>query len=158
MLAELDQEAGKTRKVLERISEDRFDFKPHERSMSMGQLASHIVEMSGWCGVTLDEDEFDIPADYKPWQASTSEELLARFDSDLAAIKTAMAGYPDAKLMQQWSLKAGGHVLFTLPRVAVIRSMILNHIIHHRGQLSVYLRLNEIPVPAIYGPSADEAS
>ena len=87
-----------------------------------------------------------------------SEELLARFDSDLAAIKTAMAGYPDAKLMQQWSLKAGGHVLFTLPRVAVIRSMILNHIIHHRGQLSVYLRLNDIPVPAIYGPSADEAS
>jgi uncharacterized damage-inducible protein DinB len=157
LLAEFEQEAPKTRKVLERIPTDRFDWKPHEKSFTLGQLASHLVEMIGWGALTLEDDGYDILPDFKPWQATTAAELIEKFDSNLAQFKKAMAGYPDARLMQPWTLTGGGQVFFELPRIAVLRSMIFNHLIHHRGQLTVYLRLNDLPVPAIYGPSADEA-
>lgn len=158
ILGELEQEDVKTRKVLERIPTERFGWKPHERSMSMGQLASHVVETLGWGAVTLTEDGYDMPAEFSPWQASSSEELLKQFESNLSSVKQAMQSYPDSRLSESWTLSGNGQVFFSLPRAAVLRSMILNHQIHHRGQLSVYLRLNDIPVPAIYGPSADEQS
>jgi uncharacterized damage-inducible protein DinB len=157
IIAEYSQESANTRKVLERIPEEKFGWKPHERSMSFGELASHLADSSDWIGDILETDEFNVDmSSFKPFLAATQAELLDAFDRNTAAAKELMKGQPDEKLMQLWRLKMDGNLIFEMPRVAVLRNMILNHTIHHRGQLTVYLRLNEIPVPAIYGPSADE--
>jgi uncharacterized damage-inducible protein DinB len=128
--------------------------------MEMGALALHIAMMTGWGADTLKNDNFDVaPVDGPPYQmpeAKTTAEVLALFDQNVVALKQALTEADDAAMMKQWSLLQGGKPMFTMPRVAVMRGMILNHLVHHRGQLTVYLRLNDVPVPAIYGPSADE--
>src|SRR6187401_180391 len=156
-LAELDNEAKVTRQCLERVPGDKFDWKPHEKSMTFGRLASHIAEMFGWTKETLANDVLDFATmDYKPFEPSSTEELLAFFDERIADAKSTLGSTSDEQFMTDWTMRNGEQVYFTMPKVAVMRSFVMNHIVHHRGQLSVYLRLNDIAVPAIYGPSADE--
>jgi uncharacterized damage-inducible protein DinB len=158
LLPEVDQEMATTRRVLERVPDDKLGWKPHDKSWSMGDLASHIVNMIKWTDVTMNQTEFDM-ATVSPEQmnqaATSRAQLLEWFDANAAAARQAMAR-SDADYVVPWSLKQGDKVFFTMPRFACIRSFFLNHVIHHRAQLSVYLRLNNIPVPSIYGPSADE--
>ncbi len=157
IILEFTQESANTRKVLERIPEEKFGWKPHERSMTFGELASHLADSSDWIREILETDDFNLSmANFQPYLAASRAELLETFDKHNAAAKELMKGQPDEKLLQTWRFKIDGNLIFDLPRATVLRSMILNHAIHHRGQLTVYLRLNEIPVPAIYGPSADE--
>ena len=159
MLPEYDSEMATTRKLLERVPFDKADWKPHEKSFSMAELASHLRNMAGWMAVTCESDELDTGPDFKPPPLATSaEELLAAFDKATAEGREALAGVSDEAMMQTWSLKHAGQALFSMPKVACIRGMILNHMIHHRGQLSVYLRLNDVPLPSIYGPTADDRS
>jgi uncharacterized damage-inducible protein DinB len=158
-LAELDNEVKVTRQVLERIPADKFDWKPHEKSMTFGRLASHVAEMFGWTKDTLHSDVLDFATmEYKPFEPTSTEELLALFDEQIANSRAALADVSDEKFMTEWTMRNGDQVYFTMPKVAVMRTFVMNHIIHHRGQLSVYLRLNDIPVPSIYGPSADEGA
>jgi uncharacterized damage-inducible protein DinB len=161
LLPEFDHEMANTRKTLERCPAEKFDFKPHPKSFSMGSLATHIANMPGWGTDALDKESFDVaPIGAPPFKedpAKTTKELLERFDKGVAQAREALAKSSDEQLRQPWSLLAGGQTIFTMPRVAVLRAMILSHMIHHRAQLGVYLRLNDIPVPAIYGPSADES-
>ncbi|HEY8558926.1 MAG TPA: DinB family protein [Pyrinomonadaceae bacterium] len=157
LIGELQTEAATTRKVLERIPADKFDYKPHEKSMKMGSLAVHIAEMFGWTIEAVTKTELDFAAmDYKPFQPATTEELVGFFDKVLADAIEALKATSDEAMAENWTLRNGETVYFTQPRVQVLRGMVFNHIVHHRGQLSVYMRLNDIPVPALYGPSADE--
>ncbi len=162
LLPEFDQEMALARKTLERVPEGRNDWKPHEKSMTLGRLASHIAEIPGWGSVTIEQDQFDMaPPGAPPYQPpvfETREALLAEFDKGVAAARRAIAAAGDDGWMQPWSLLNGGQTLFSMPRIAVLRGMIMNHLIHHRAQLGVYLRMNDVPVPATYGPSADEPS
>lgn len=153
---ELQYEAQTTRRLLERVPEDKWDWKPHPKSMTLGELASHIATIPEWVQAVIGQDEYDTGSEYHLWQAAGRSELLEKFDRLAAAAGDLLGGATDQSLAKPWSLKAGGHTVFTQPRVGVLRSMILSHLIHHRGQLSVYLRLNNVPVPSIYGPSADE--
>jgi uncharacterized damage-inducible protein DinB len=157
-LGELENEAKVTRNCLTRIPEEKFDWKPHEKSMSMGRLATHVAEMFDWIRGTLTKSELDFAAgDYVPFEAKTNAELVEYFDRTIAEAKELVAKTSDEQFLEPWTLKNGDETYFTMPKVAVMRSFVVNHIIHHRGQLSVYMRLNDIPVPSIYGPSADEA-
>lgn len=160
LLPELDQEMAGTRKTLERIPEDKFDYRPHEKSFTMISLATHIANMLGWGRDTINSDSFDVAPvggePYKEEPAKNVAELLEKFDKNLAGFREALAGATDEALMANWSLLAGGQPIFTMPRIACLRGMILNHLIHHRAQLTVYLRMNDVPVPALYGSSADE--
>lgn len=156
-LGELENEAKTTRAVLERVPADKFDWQPHEKSMKMGRLAVHVAEMFGWTKVTLKSDVLDFSTmDMTPFEPRTTDELLAFFDDQIANAKAILAETSDETFMTDWTMRNGETVYFTMPKVAVMRTFVMNHIIHHRGQLSVYLRLNDIPVPSIYGPSADE--
>jgi uncharacterized damage-inducible protein DinB len=149
-----------TRKVLERCPDDKFDWKPHAKSWSIDRLATHVADLPGWAALAFGGDSFDIappgaePMKFEP--AKSQKELLEKFDKNVADTRAALSKAEDEELMQEWSLLGGGQVIFKMPRVAMWRNMIMNHHIHHRAQLSVYLRLNDIPVPAMYGPSADE--
>ncbi len=157
IVAELEQEAVTTRRVLERVPLEHFDFRPHPRSMPAGRLASHIAELPSWGVETLTTDEmvFD-PASFKPWVATSKTELLDAFERNVTAFKSALGAQTEASLMQPWRARTPERVIFEQPRLVVLRSMVLNHIVHHRGQLAVFLRLMDVPVPSIYGPSADE--
>jgi uncharacterized damage-inducible protein DinB len=157
MLSEFDYEMANTRRTLERIPVNKLEWKPDPKSMSLAQLAGHIVEMVGWGGMTLTTEGMDMnPGDHKPFLPTSTDQLLSTFDKNLSGTRAALAGISDADIMQTWTLRIGGNVLFSMPRVAVMRSMIMNHLIHHRAQLTVYYRMNGVPVPALYGPSADE--
>lgn len=160
LLPEFDQEMANTRKTLERVPADKFDWKPHEKSMQMGHLAIHIATMPGWAAETINKDSLDIaPPDAPPYEmpkVNSREELVELFDKNVTTARAAIEGASDEKLFQPWSLLSGGRTILTMPKIAVIRSFVMNHTIHHRAQLGVYLRLNDVPVPAIYGPSADE--
>ncbi len=156
MLPEFDHEMANTRKTLERIPEDKFGWKPHVKSATLGGLATHLATITQWTEAIIGQDSFDV-ADAPPNQPLKSrDEVLAAFDKSTATARKAIAGAKDGDLMKPWSLKMGGNAIFTLPRAAVLRSFIFSHTIHHRAQLGVYLRLNDVPVPSIYGPSADE--
>ena len=158
-LAELDNEAKVTRSVLERVPADKFDWQPHEKSMTMGRLAVHVAEMFGWTKETLKSDVLDFSTmDMTPFEPRTTDELLTFFDDQIANAKAILAETSDETFMTDWTMRNGETVYFTMPKVAVMRTFVMNHIIHHRGQLSVYLRLNDIPVPSMYGPSADEGA
>lgn len=161
LLPEFDQEMANTRKMLERLPTDKLGWKPHARSFDLGGLASHIATMVDWTTDIMAKDSFDFAPPgappYKPPQANSTEEVLALFDKSAAAARGALAGATDEKFLQPWSLLGGGKVFFTMPRIACIRSFVMNHTIHHRGQLSVYLRLLDVAVPGMYGPSADDS-
>ena len=160
LLPEFDQEMASTRKMLERVPEVRLAFKPHPKSPTLGWLANHVADIPGWVAATVNEDELDFAPAGKPRpqmsEASSRDQLLAIFDRKAAEGHTAIAGVSDERLAGPWTLRMGSHVLFTLPRAAVLRSFVMSHLIHHRAQLGVYLRLNDVPVPGMYGPSADE--
>jgi uncharacterized damage-inducible protein DinB len=160
MLGEFDQEMQNTRKTLERVPDDKWGWKPHEKSGTVGWLASHLANLPGWTTVTLQTEQLDYaPVDgpaYELPKIESRKDLLALLDKNVAEARAALSGASDADMMKGWTLLAGGTTIFTMPRVACIRGMILNHMIHHRAQLTVYFRLLNIPVPALYGPSADE--
>jgi uncharacterized damage-inducible protein DinB len=156
ILAELQQEAATTRKMLERVPQDSFGWKPHEKSMALGQLAAHVANLFGtWLQSSLTKDEFDL-ADSKPSKEETVPAILEAFDRHISEAVEILKTQSDEGLFNIWRLKRGGQVLFEMPRWVVVRSMVINHIIHHRGQLSVYLRLQNVPLPPVYGPTADE--
>ena len=160
LLPEFDQEMAGVRRTLERVPEDKFDWKPHPKSLSMSVLAGHIANLPSWGTMTIDRDELDTapggkPMEQTPPPASTAD-LVATFDRTSAEARAALAGASDAELMKPWTLLSDGTVLFSLPKVACFRSFVINHMIHHRAQLGVYLRINDVPVPSLYGPSADE--
>ncbi|HSE21757.1 MAG TPA: DinB family protein [Pyrinomonadaceae bacterium] len=159
MIQEFDHEMANTRKTLERVPDDKFTWKPHDKSFSMGSLASHLSNLPYWTNITIEQDEFDMsPGGQKMTTPEThsQKELMAAFDSNVAKARAALAGVSDERLFGLWSLKNNGQHIMSMPRIAVLRNFVLNHNIHHRAQLGVYLRLNDIPVPSIYGPSADE--
>lgn len=160
MLPEFDQEMQGTRKVLERVPDDKWGWKPHEKSGTLGWLASHVATLPEWVKVTITTEELDYapvngPA-YEPPKITNRAELLAAFDERVTEARTALAGVSDQEMMKGWKLLAGGKEIFTMPRVACLRGMCLNHLIHHRAQLTVYFRLLNVAVPGLYGPSADE--
>ena len=158
LLPEFDHEMTTTRRVLERVPEDKFEWKPHAKSFSLGALAAHVAGLPTWGAETLARSEIDI-ADAQPPEAPSSKaELMAAFDRNVAATRSALAGKTDAELLATWTLKRGGKPIFSMPKAGVLRSFVLSHLIHHRGQLCVYLRLLDVSVPSIYGPSADEPS
>jgi uncharacterized damage-inducible protein DinB len=158
LLAELEREAVGTRRMLERVPEGKNDWKPHEKSMPLGYLAALVATMPGWVAAMIDQDELDVTAagEHKTRDANTNRELLEKFDQALAKGRAALAVTTDEHLMTSWRMLAQGHVVSEQPRYVAIRDGALNHLAHHRGQLTVYLRLNEIPVPSLYGPTADE--
>lgn len=157
LLQELEQESINTRKMLQRVPEEHFGWKPHEKSNTLGRLASHVAEITHWISRALSGDEYDLAeANFKPANAATSSELMQIFEDKLAKAKEDLQTAGDDVFTQKWKLRHGEQVMFELPKIAVIRSVALNHIIHHRAQLSVYLRLLNIPVPGMYGPTADE--
>jgi uncharacterized damage-inducible protein DinB len=160
LLAELEREAVGTRHALERVPEGREEWKPHEKSMSFGYLAGLVATMPGWIAAMIEEDELDVtaPGEHRARNAGTNRELLEIFDQALERGRAALAATTDEHLMTSWKMLAGGHVVSEQPRYVAIRDGALNHLAHHRGQLTVYLRLNDVPVPSLYGPTADEKS
>src|ERR1043165_9222341 len=146
-----------TRRTLERVPEDKLDWKQDPKSMSMGRLAAHIAEMTSWATLALKTDELDFATSpYSAAQGTSQAQILQICDDFAKEARAAIAGASDEDFMKPWSLRSGPQIFFTMPKVAVIRAMVMNHIIHHRGQLTVYYRMNGVPVPALYGPSADE--
>ena len=157
LIAELKMEAANTRKMLERVPTDNNDWKPHDKSMKIGNLANHVAELPGWISMTIGTDELDLATmNYKPVISTSTEELLAKLDENVNKALAALESSTDADLDKMWTLRKGSHVIFSMPKKAVIRSMAYSHHYHHRGQLSVYLRLLNIPVPGMYGPSSDD--
>ncbi len=156
-LADFDYEASSTRRVLERVPDDRLDWRPHPRSTPMGQLAFHIATLPSFAGNVVRTDSLDVMAAPRRTPPASREELLAVFEQERKDARSALSSVSDSRLTQPWTLVAGGQTLFTMPRIDALRRFMLHHIIHHRAQLGVYLRLNDIPVPGVYGPSADEA-
>jgi uncharacterized damage-inducible protein DinB len=162
LLPEFDMEMANTRKTLDRVPDDKFGWKPHEKSMSMGQLAVHLATIPTWGKMVMETPSMDVNppggSPRKQPELKTRAEILAFFDKHVPETRAALAAADDQSLMTTWTLLSGGKTIFSLPRVGVMRGMIMNHMIHHRAQMGVYLRLNDIPVPSIYGPSADEGS
>ncbi len=156
MLPEFDQEMANTRKMLELVPEDKLDYKPHEKSMKLGRLAGHVAEMVAWGATTLNTERLDLTPDMKPVDPKSRKELLELFDKGVSDARAAIAGAKDEDLAVMWTLTYAGQTIFSIPRGAVLRGMMMNHIIHHRAQLGVYLRLVEVEIPGMYGPSADE--
>jgi uncharacterized damage-inducible protein DinB len=160
LLTEFDDEMAGTRKTLERVPENKFGWKPHEKSGSMIWLASHLAHLPEWAAVTIQQDSLDMSPNGvsmpQPPAPKATKEVLEIFDKNVKAGRAALAGGNDSELSKPWSLLDNGKVLFTMPRGECLRKWVLNHNVHHRAQLGVYLRLNNIPVPALYGPSADE--
>ena len=156
MLQEMEQEAQTTRRVLERVPDAELGWKPHARSMSLGGLATHLSNIPWWGQMTLAQPEFDTAGVGTQPEAATRAEILRTFDRNASATRALLQGKSDAELMAPWTLKRGDQTIFSMPKAAVWRSFVLSHLVHHRGQMSVYLRLLDVPVPSIYGPSADE--
>lgn len=161
MLPEFDHEMANLRKTLERVPEGKPDFRPHAKSMTLSELAGHLAEIPTWATMTNAHDEFDVnPVSgpkYQPYLMTTRAELLAKFDADLKQARESLAAVTDDRMMGTWTLKNNGQTILAMPRVAVLRSFVMNHMVHHRAQLGVYLRMNDVPVPGLYGPSADES-
>jgi uncharacterized damage-inducible protein DinB len=159
LLPEFDHEMGTTRRLLERVPESEFEWKPHDKSMSLGELADHLSSLTSWTNTIMSSTRFDLASiglERKPKNPASRAAVLARFDEKVAAARAELASKTDPELLASWTLKSGTQEVFTMPRLSAIRSFVLNHTIHHRGQLSVYLRLKNVPLPSIYGPTADE--
>jgi uncharacterized damage-inducible protein DinB len=160
LLPEYDHEMATTRRLLDRVPEQHFAWKPHERSMTLGQLASHLANLPFWAGPILTAESFDLadmPEDTRPRMPVSREALVQEFDGKVTATRRLIANAADGDMAARWTLTRGGVEMFSMPRIAALRSFVMNHSIHHRGQLSVYLRLQNVPLPPIYGPTADEA-
>ena len=158
ILAEFDHETATTRKLLERVPDEKWSWKPHARSMSLGQLATHVSQLPHWTDAILNQTVFDlatVPQDQTIAESGSRAEIVAAFERNVKAARASL-DKTDAEFAALWTLKRAGQEVFAMPRVSAFRSFVLYHMVHHRGQLSVYLRLNDIPVPSIYGPSADE--
>jgi uncharacterized damage-inducible protein DinB len=157
LMAELDQEAAATRRVLERVPADRLTWKPHAKSMTLGQLAGHVASIPGGISQIASLDGLDVETvDFEPAQPGSAAELLPMLEENLARARAFLTGLDEASSMSTWRLKHGEEEIFAIPRIAVLRTLLLNHWYHHRGQLVVYLRILDLPVPAVYGRSADE--
>lgn len=158
LLPEFDQEMATTRRLLERVPDAEAAWKPHPKSTSLGDLAQHIATLAGFGAMIINEPERDVAAGggLKPPRFVSAKALLETFDENVRKSRAAIAGVADADLGAKWTFRNGDHVIFSLPRAAVLRTLLVNHMIHHRGQLSVYLRLRDVPLPSIYGPTADE--
>ncbi|HEX7086970.1 MAG TPA: DinB family protein [Vicinamibacterales bacterium] len=157
LLAELDREMGATRRVLSRVPDASFDWTPHPRSRSLGGLATHVAELPGWIAHIIEEPSFDlacVPA--APRMDPDRAAVLARFEHEAARARRAVCAAVDTRLLETWSLLRDGRVLLTAPRIVAVRTEGLYHLVHHRGQLGVYLRLLGVPLPPVYGPTADE--
>lgn len=153
-LREFDGEMETTRRVLERVPSERLDWGPHPKSMTLRRLASHVAELATW-GVRINEDSFEVGT-RKRLEFDSVGQLLAQFDEAVAASRASIAGKSDEDLRERFTVTKGGTTFFKMSKASLLRRVFLNHLIHHRGQLSVYLRLNDVPLPPIYGPSADE--
>lgn len=159
LLAEFDKEMATTRKLLERVPDAKAAWKPHEKSTPLGKLAIHVASLPNWFGRIEQFDTFD-PATQKiagATEFTTTAALVELFDRNVAAAREALQKLDDARMAQTFTFQRGGQTMFALPRAAAIRTLAMNHHIHHRGQLSVYLRLNDVPLPSMYGPTADES-
>jgi len=157
LLAELKQEAAATRKLLERVPMDKADYKPHEKSMTLGRLATHVAEISDWWKECFINDELDFAkGDFTPKVYTTTEELVALHDQLVANGIKILTETPEAEFEKLWSMRQGEMIFFTLPKHEVVRTWCMNHLYHHRAQLGVYLRMLDVPLPSMYGPSADE--
>jgi uncharacterized damage-inducible protein DinB len=160
LLPEFDQEMANTRKVLERIPEDKLDWRAHPKSNTIGWNANHVADLVNWLAQALTRPSLDVaPVGGEPYpfpKLTSRRELLDLFDRNVAAARTAITALRDEEMVQMWTLLRAGQPIFTMPRAAVVRGVVLNHLIHHRAHLCVYLRLNGIPVPGMYGPSGDE--
>jgi uncharacterized damage-inducible protein DinB len=155
-LIDLDRELAVTRRVLERLPEEKFDWKPHAKSMSLGQLSSHVVNLLGWARDTLDRDVLDLATIKPPAELKTRSKMLETFDELTGVVKQSLAKLDDESLTRTWTLQRGENIMHSAPRITILRLWCLNHLIHHRGQLCVLLRLLDVPVPVIYFNSADE--
>jgi uncharacterized damage-inducible protein DinB len=157
LLPEFDREMGLTRRLLDRLPW-QFDWQPHPTSMTLGRLAEHLAELPLWATTTMTQASLDVlaprPEGYQ--SPATRDAVLAMFDANLKSARASLVGKTDGEFMAPWKLTAGGNEVFTMPKAAVMRNFVLNHLIHHRGQLSVYLRMLAVPIPSIYGPSGDE--
>jgi uncharacterized damage-inducible protein DinB len=160
MLGEFDQEMQNTRKTLERVPDEKWNWKPHEKSGTVGWLAGHIATLPGWLTMTITTEQLDYAPvggpSFQPPKIENRKDALGNFDKETSEARAALATASDTDMLKGWTLLAGGNEIFTMPRVAVIRGMVMNHLIHHRAQLGVYFRLLGVPVPGLYGPSADE--
>jgi uncharacterized damage-inducible protein DinB len=158
LMPEFDHEMSVTRKLLERVPEERFGWKPHEKSYTLGQLAQHVATLPMWGSITINQAELDLGSGQQLPAVTDRAGLLALFDGHVAGARAALTGKSDAELMAPWTLKNSGKTLFSMPKAAVWRSFVMSHLIHHRAQLGVYLRMHDVPLPSVYGPSADEGS
>lgn len=159
LIAELKMEMASTRKILEKVPTDNPTWKPHDKSMKIGNLAVHVAELPSWIDYILSAPELDLGSmHYKPVIATSNEQLIGQMDAAVAKAMTALENSKDEDYDEMWTLRNGSHVIFALPKKVVIRSMAFSHHYHHRGQLSVYLRLLDIPIPGMYGPSADDVA
>ena len=157
MAMEMEQEAAIARKLLERLPDDKYDWQPHDKSMSLGRIAGHVAETFTWTGATILQDVLDFAEmDYEPQPTTNTADNLAAFDKNVKEALEILNNVSDEDIMKPWTMRDGEKVYMTMPKAAVMRGFVLNHMIHHRGQLSVFMRLLDIPVPQIYGPSADE--
>jgi uncharacterized damage-inducible protein DinB len=159
LLPEFDHEMGTTRRLLERVPDADLKWKPHEKSFSIGQLAAHLANIPTWVEATCDLSVFDLATlgeDARPKEPTSTADVLKRFDDNVTKARKKLQEQTDSALMSAWTLKQAGQEFFTMPKAAVLRSFVMNHSIHHRGQLSVYLRLRNVPLPSMYGPTADE--
>jgi len=156
LLPEFDHEMTVTRKLLERVPDDRLDWKPHQKSYSLGQLAQHVATIPMWGSMTLTESEIDLGGTSQLEPLKTRADIVSLFDRHVAQTRAALVGKSDSELMAPWSLKREGHLIFSMPKASVWRSFVMSHLIHHRAQLGVYLRMHDVPLPSMYGPSADE--
>lgn len=156
LIAEIKHEAAATRKVLERVPMENPDWVPHEKSMKISRLANHVADLFSWITIPLTSDELDFSIPRPPLYVATTEELLVKFDKFVAEALAAVEEHLEAEQNNMWTLRNGEHIIFSMPKATTIRTMAMNHLIHHRGQLTVYLRLNDVAVPGLYGPSADE--
>jgi uncharacterized damage-inducible protein DinB len=158
LLPEFDEEMKNTRKILECVPDGKFDYKPHPKSMTLGRLAAHVAGLPSWTNYTLDIEELNLTPDFKPEEAGSRTELLTTFDKNVVSAREKIAAASDEDWRVVWTLKFAGNPIFSMPRSTVMRSTIMNHLVHHRAQLGVYLRLNDIAIPGMYGPSADEVN
>jgi len=157
LLPEYDEEIKNTRKLLECVPDGKFEYQPHGKSMTLGRLATHVAELPGWGSMTLDREVLELQPGFKPHIAATRAELLETFDQKAAEARARIAAASDEDWAKTWTFKYDGKAVFSMPRSVVMRSTVMNHLIHHRAQLGVYLRLNDVEIPGMYGPSADEA-